>query len=204
MDPFLAGSIVSGAANVGSNIINAFSNNRNNKNNVELWREQNAYNHPKEQMKRYQEAGLNPYLIYGSGGGGGSGNAAPPPTQNANSVDLRELGSAVSMYLDLKKKDTDIENTRTDIAGKTSDNQIKDNEAMLSNWAHHRGMQDLGTYEPNSILPPAYDKYRNEASIIRKDLDKMDTDIKDKQATISLLRNLKMVLVMRRVDTSMR
>lgn len=32
--------------------------------NLELWNYQNAYNSPAEQMKRYQDAGLNPNLIY--------------------------------------------------------------------------------------------------------------------------------------------
>lgn len=32
--------------------------------NLELWNLQNLYNSPAEQMKRYQDAGLNPYLVY--------------------------------------------------------------------------------------------------------------------------------------------
>lgn len=34
---------------------------------VDFWNMQNAYNSPKEQMARFQEAGLNPHLIYGQG-----------------------------------------------------------------------------------------------------------------------------------------
>lgn len=33
--------------------------------NLAQWERENAYNHPSEIMKRYQEAGLNPNLIYG-------------------------------------------------------------------------------------------------------------------------------------------
>ena len=43
----------------------------------EMWNMQNAYNSPKEQMKRYQDAGLSPYLIYGQGT---PGNATSTPT----------------------------------------------------------------------------------------------------------------------------
>ena len=34
--------------------------------NIKFWNMQNAYNTPKEQMKRLKDAGLNPNLIYGS------------------------------------------------------------------------------------------------------------------------------------------
>lgn len=33
--------------------------------NLDFWNRQNAYNHPAAQMRRFQEAGLNPHLIYG-------------------------------------------------------------------------------------------------------------------------------------------
>lgn len=42
----------------------------------EMWNMQNAYNSPKEQMRRYQDAGLSPYLIYGQGT---PGNATESP-----------------------------------------------------------------------------------------------------------------------------
>ena len=35
--------------------------------NVEMWKMQNAYNAPKQQMSRLKEAGLNPNLMYGKG-----------------------------------------------------------------------------------------------------------------------------------------
>ena len=35
--------------------------------NVEMWKMQNAYNSPKQQMARFKEAGLNPNLMYGKG-----------------------------------------------------------------------------------------------------------------------------------------
>lgn len=45
------------------------------KHNIELWKMQNQYNTPLEQMKRLKEAGLNPNLIYGSSPSGASGAA---------------------------------------------------------------------------------------------------------------------------------
>lgn len=40
----------------------------------EMWHMQNAYNSPQAQMQRYQDAGLNPHLIYGQGSPGNASN----------------------------------------------------------------------------------------------------------------------------------
>lgn len=45
----------------------------------EMWNMQNEYNSPLEQMKRYADAGLSPYLIYGQGT---PGNAQSQPSYN--------------------------------------------------------------------------------------------------------------------------
>jgi len=45
---------------------------------IEMWNMQNAYNSPEQQMARYQAAGLNPNLIYGSGSAS-AGNASQIP-----------------------------------------------------------------------------------------------------------------------------
>ena len=34
---------------------------------LEMWNRQNAYNHPKAQMSRLKEAGINPHMVHGSG-----------------------------------------------------------------------------------------------------------------------------------------
>lgn len=48
--------------------------------NLDMWSKTNAYNSPASQMARYQEAGLNPNLIYGQGT---SGNAVGTPSYHA-------------------------------------------------------------------------------------------------------------------------
>ena len=84
------------------------------------WELTNEYNSPQAQMERYQKAGLNPNLIYGSGAGGG--NASPLPTPSFGGVSLRSpnwgdaFGAAASgpysflsqMYdLDIKQAQAD-------------------------------------------------------------------------------------------------
>lgn len=45
--------------------------------NIDMWNRQNVYNSPSEQMKRLEEAGLNPNLIYGSSANAGNASSAP-------------------------------------------------------------------------------------------------------------------------------
>lgn len=66
---------VGAASSLIGEIFNIGSSRRQNKRMIEFWNMQNEYNHPKAQMARLQEAGLNPNLIYGSGASGASGNA---------------------------------------------------------------------------------------------------------------------------------
>lgn len=72
---------------------------RQNQFNLDMWNLQNEYNSPQAQMKRYEEAGLNPALIYSQGN---PGNAASAPVQSVPeapefSKDMRELGQAFNI-----------------------------------------------------------------------------------------------------------
>ena len=55
-------------AQIGTTLFNTgsqlYANHQNRKNAISDWNRQNAYNSPQQQMRRYQEAGLNPNLIY--------------------------------------------------------------------------------------------------------------------------------------------
>ena len=61
--------------------------------NVEMWKMQNAYNAPKAQMKRLQEAGLNPNLMYGKGT---VGNAQTMPQYQALPSSGEVFGQSVA------------------------------------------------------------------------------------------------------------
>lgn len=60
---------------------------------LDFWRLQNEYNSPQAQMARYQEAGLNPHLIYGQ-----SNTSSPVQAPNFQAPSRRspEWGNAVS------------------------------------------------------------------------------------------------------------
>ncbi len=79
----LLGPILTGLGSLGSSLLSnqgaKSRQNLANKQNIEFWKMQNAYNTPKAQMGRLSDAGLNPNLIYGSGSAntGVAGSIAP-------------------------------------------------------------------------------------------------------------------------------
>jgi len=63
--------------------------------NLEFWNLQNDYNSPQSQMNRFQEAGLNPHLIYGQGNSGNAGAISTPDVQSPQTRSP-EWGNAIS------------------------------------------------------------------------------------------------------------
>lgn len=97
------GSAISGAMGLIGSAINykyqSQLQDKQNQFNLDMWNLQNEYNSPQAQMKRFEEAGLNPALIYSQGN---PGNAASAPVQGVPeapeiSKDLRELGQAFNI-----------------------------------------------------------------------------------------------------------
>lgn len=82
---------------------------------LEMWNLQNKYNDPREQMRRYAAAGLNPNLIYGSGSAS-AGNSSSTPKYNAPTVDYSydapNLGGVLSAYQDYQMRNAQIDNVK--------------------------------------------------------------------------------------------
>ena len=95
----LAGGLGPGLFSLGSDLLSnrgaKSRQNLANKQNVEFWNMQNAYNTPKQQMSRLKDAGLNPNLIYGSNANTGvAGSIAPSkasPYNVQNPVPLQTM-----------------------------------------------------------------------------------------------------------------
>lgn len=73
---------------------------------MEAWREQSEYNSPLNQLKRYQEAGLNPNLIYGQVNEGNASN--PPSMSTPTSARLKTLDT-LGAYAQVQNLQADVE-----------------------------------------------------------------------------------------------
>lgn len=67
--------------------------------NLDMWNLQNEYNSPQSQMKRFEEAGLNPALIYSHGNPGNAPSAPVKGVPDAPELsrDMRELAQAFNI-----------------------------------------------------------------------------------------------------------
>lgn len=170
----LAGSFLGAGSTILGNILNNRAIDKQNQANKELAQysynqqkqmiaEQNAYNSPAAQMQRYQEAGLNPNLIYSQGTSGNQSQVASynAPQIQSRRYDFSSLPDVVDTIYNLRLKKIDMDQRMADVAyareraeGALLDNQYK-------KWLY--GV-DLGSikYLPDSA--PAVSRYNAETS----------------------------------------
>ena len=94
----------------------------NNEYNRQLWYEQQAYNSPAEQMKRFSEAGLNPNLIYSQSNEAGAFTPAVTPNlQPEHGMDkLGQKMQQANFIKNLELMDSQISKNQAD-AGKAAE-----------------------------------------------------------------------------------
>jgi hypothetical protein len=119
--------------------------------NTEMWNKENEYNHPAAQMKRLQEAGINPAMAYANGGVSNTASSAPTsPSANAmQPFQMADLGNLISqtklneslsnLYdkeADKKEVETEHEYTKIDLTKSMTleiDSKIPINHQQLKN-----------------------------------------------------------------------
>lgn len=84
---------------------------------LEMWNKANEYNSPASQMSRYQSAGLNPNLIYGTGSASAGNTATTLPKFQAPTAEYNykppvDIANAIGMYQDFQVKQAQIDNLR--------------------------------------------------------------------------------------------
>ncbi len=92
--------------------------NRQKTDNLDFWRQNNEYNSPQAQMKRLQEAGLNPAMIYGSSPSGAAGSsqqltAPSAQTPQFKPQDYSDIPKGVSDYFDVETKQAQVDNLKS-------------------------------------------------------------------------------------------
>lgn len=78
--------------------------------NIKFWQMQNEYNDPAEQMKRLEQAGLNPNLVYGQSVSGATGQAGAVAPSKAAPYSM-DLGGAAMNAMSAHQTQAQIENT---------------------------------------------------------------------------------------------
>lgn len=97
--------------------------------NFDMWKTQAEYNSPVQQMKRYSEAGLNPYLVASQGN---PGNMATAPVKSVPQAEVKGLDKLAQAF--------NIEGLRAQIAdrkikeaeAKAAENQVKIQDAEIA------------------------------------------------------------------------
>jgi len=137
--------IIAGAASLIGDLFNSSSQESINRQNIAFQREmygqqqkdylrnwslQNSYNSPQEQMRRFQQAGLNPNLIYGQGN---PGNSGPVPTPDVQAPELRspEWGNALSGGLGMISAMYDLDIKAAQADNLQAQNTVIEQDALL-------------------------------------------------------------------------
>lgn len=126
------GGLVGGIANIGSTLLANRANRKLAEYSFEQQRnmiqEQNEYNSPKSQMARYEEAGLNPHMLYGAGQNAAGNQSSiakyEAPTMQAPDVNMG-INEALNMALNYRMSTKELE---------LRDAQIATQKAMASNY----------------------------------------------------------------------
>ena len=124
--------------------------------NVQNWQMQNEYNTPSNQMKRLQEAGLNPNLIYGNGSastGNATGapdaasvNSAPMSAPRAN-INFSRFGTdAMQAAISLRQQDNNDKLAQSQVDYNRAKSATEEAKALnlmagtdLTNWDIQKG-----------------------------------------------------------------
>lgn len=133
----IGGFLVGGPAGamIGANLGSSYDQNQNNKEaqrdannaNVNLWREQAAYNTPVNQVKRLEEAGLSPQLAYGQVAESKMANAPTmqPVHYQKPEFSLAEYQQIQNMQAANQLTRAQLEKTKIDTMGSKQDVRLK-------------------------------------------------------------------------------
>lgn len=95
------------------------------------WQMQNEYNSPRAQMQRYQEAGLNPHLIYGQMGNSSEVRTSSQPSANAEAPRTNAAGNLSQVYQQRQMSaQTDL--TTQQIDNMKADKNLKDAQTIAT------------------------------------------------------------------------
>lgn len=105
--PVVGGAIIAGASSILGSMLNAKSTNDNNKLQQQLVNDANAYNTPGMQMQRFQDAGLNPYMMLGQVNAGNQTSVASTSPVDYSSG-IQGVGNAANTLIQAASANSQI------------------------------------------------------------------------------------------------
>lgn len=120
----LVPALIAGAASLGSAIVGAVSNHNNNKRQEQLVQGQNAYNTPAQQVDRFRQAGLNPYMMLGQVNSGNQQSIASTNAMDYSNAGA-QIGAAAQMAQQQPLIKAQVRATHADAENKEADTEIK-------------------------------------------------------------------------------
>lgn len=186
------GSILSGAAGLGSAIMNPFmqmEQNRwnahqmrlQNQWNIEQWQRENAYNTPLAQMARLQAAGINPALAFSQGGL--MNEAAASPAMQASQGRAPQLDPMAFSQINLSAAQAD--DLRASAALKRSQTTYQQYINQVEEQLQHVPVGTVSTTDSNgeTTVEIKYGNYRVEFA--KRDLHALGLDIQQMNVELS-------------------
>ena len=159
--PIVGGAIISGVSSILGSALNAKSNSANNQLQQQLVNDANAYNTPGMQMQRFQNAGLNPYMMLGQVNAGNQTSVATTtPTDYSSGV--QGVGNAANTLIQAASANSQIEVNKATIAkteSETALNQIDAQTRSAENLAriNHLVKQGVLTQQQADNLSQQFD-----------------------------------------------
>lgn len=127
--PVVGGAIIAGASSILGSVLNAKSTNANNQLQQQLVTDANAYNTPGMQMQRFQNAGLNPYMMLGQVNAGNQTSvASTTPTDYSSGV--QGVGNAANTLIQAASANSQIEVNKATIAKTESETALNQIDAQ--------------------------------------------------------------------------
>lgn len=142
--------------------VNYALNRQSNQDQLDLWNLMNEYNTPANQMKRFKEAGLNPYLIYSQGSSGNASSSAQYTPMTADIHPSSDTQKQVSTAMEVIGMVDNLAGNLSNLIERGLDVQLKRNQLEQSSMdleyqklglygsSHHELFGDNGSLNPLS------------------------------------------------------
>lgn len=151
------------------------------------------YNHPKNQMARYREAGLNPNLIYGQGN---PGNATKMPEYMAPEyrLSMPDMMGMLTQYQNAKLLQAQTENERADTQLKYGQKTILNIDEKLKTIEHGLKL-DEDAWRSETVYNP-YQKHKTSRYQLNLDRKAYLEDLKERILEQNIEQNSKFMETM--------